>query len=360
MSARTFRTLDGIRGVAALCIVVLHAHRYFGALLPSAQMAVDLFFVLSGFVLAHAYEPRLREGMAPLRFMWLRYVRLYPMYLLGIFLGIVQAVLFIHYQQGAMAWTWSKLFAALPFSVFMLPNPFSPILFPLNGIMWSIFFELVANLIWVLFWRVLEFTKVLVGVILCSGALLALAAFWCDTMALGVGWNTFLGGLARVIYSFMLGILLYRFHGYVRVPRIPPLILLAALPALAAFDLSTSIQLLCALVVLPLLVLLGAKVEPQGAIGFFCEKAGVASYAVYALHKRLYLLSYAALLQFFGIRAELYAPWIGLVFLFLLVVGCVILTDVFETPVRRTLSRLLDRRLPKSRNSPASASGKST
>jgi peptidoglycan/LPS O-acetylase OafA/YrhL len=352
MAARTFRTLDGIRGVAALCIVVLHSHRYFGDLLPAAQMAVDLFFVLSGFVLAHAYQSRLREGMTPLHFMRLRYARLYPFYLLGIFLGIGQAICMMRYAgQEVMKnhqddeWTWLQLLTDLPFAVFMLPDPFTSALFPLNGIMWSIFFELVANLIWVVFWRRLESTRVLVGVVLASGTLLTGAAYWWDTTALGGGWSTFFGAFARVMYSFMLGLLLYRFHHAVRVPRIPPILLLGALPALAAVSLSTPAQLFCALVVLPLIVLLGAKSEPRGRMAFICGKLGIASYGVYALHKRLYMLSCGVLLQFFDIPAEQYAPWIGLVFLGILVVGCVMLAEVFEAPARRRLSLLLARRL---------------
>ncbi|MGW1494265.1 acyltransferase family protein [Streptomyces sp. NPDC002402] len=350
MKERTFKTLDGLRGVAALCIVVLHSHRYFGDLLPSAQMAVDLFFVLSGFVLAHAYEKRFREGMTPLRFMLLRYVRLYPIYLLGILLGIAQAISMMRYQgQEVMTnhqeqeWTWTQLLMDLPFAALMLPDPFATALFPLNGIMWSIFFELVANLVWVLARRLLESTKVLVCVVLVFGALFTGASLWWGSTALGVGWNTFLGGLARVMYSFMLGVLLHRFHHFVRVPRVPPLLLIMALPTLAAFDLSAAAQLFCALVVLPALVLLGAKVEPRGHMAFICCKAGLASYAVYALHKRLYMLSCGILLQFFGIRAEQYAPWIGLVFLASLVVGGVILAELFEAPARRALSLFLNR-----------------
>jgi len=363
MTERTFRTLDGMRGVAALCIVVLHSHRYFHDLLPAAQMAVDLFFVLSGFVLAHAYERRFREGMTPLQFMLRRYVRLYPIYLLGILLGVVQAVCMMGLQgQEVMInhqeddWAWSKLLADLPFAAFMLPDPFSPGLFPLNGVMWSIFFELIANSVWVMFRHLLRSTKVLVGVILTSGVLFAGSSLWWGTTALGSSWQTFFGGFVRVMYSFMLGLLMYRFHDSVRVPRIPPVLLRCVLPALAMFDLSSQAQLLCALVVLPALVLLGARAEPRGSMMFFCSRLGVASYAVYALHKRLYMLSCGVLLQFFGIRVEDHAPWIGPLFLVLLVVGCVFLTDLFERPARLALSRVLFRgRVPAGPKAPVPA-----
>jgi peptidoglycan/LPS O-acetylase OafA/YrhL len=55
------------------------------------------------------------------------------------------------------------------------------------------------------------------------------------------------------------------------------------------------------------------------------------------------MLSCGVLLQFFGIRVEDHAPWIGLAFMALLVVGCALLTEVFEKPARRALSRLLIR-----------------
>lgn len=333
--------LDGIRGVAALCIVILHAYRYFGDLLPSGQMAVDLFFVLSGFVLAHAYDARFRRGLSPLRFICMRYVRLYPLYLLGISLGLIEALLYLHYHEGAISWTASKLAATLPFAALMVPTPFGAGLYPLDGVMWSIFFELVANLTWAVLWWRLRSTRTLVALIAVSGIALTCAAYRWDTMALGVGWHTFLGGLARVMYSFMFGVLLHRFHGSVRVPRVSPVVLLIILPLLMAFRLDTLTQLCCALFVFPFLVLLGTRVEPTGVARFVCAELGRSSYAVYALHSRLYRLGYAALLQLVGFRAERYVPWTGVAFLCLLVPGCALLTQMVETPARRKLSRLL-------------------
>ncbi|MFE2969348.1 acyltransferase family protein [Streptomyces sp. NPDC059340] len=78
MPVKSYRTLHGIRGVAALCIVALHSPRLFGPVSTFLGMAVDLFFALSGSVLAHAYETRLRQGMSPLAFLRQRLVRLCP------------------------------------------------------------------------------------------------------------------------------------------------------------------------------------------------------------------------------------------------------------------------------------------
>jgi peptidoglycan/LPS O-acetylase OafA/YrhL len=79
-----FATLDGLRGVAAIAVTSLHFRFELGKfLLPHSYLAVDFFFVLSGFVLAYAYEDRLSEGMKPIQFLRLRVIRLYPLYLIG-------------------------------------------------------------------------------------------------------------------------------------------------------------------------------------------------------------------------------------------------------------------------------------
>jgi peptidoglycan/LPS O-acetylase OafA/YrhL len=344
VGVRSYVTLDGLRGVAALCIVGLHAHRYFGDPLPTAQIVVDLFFVLSGFVLAHAYGPRFREGMTAMQFMRARYARLYPLYILGIGLGTIEAILAIHYREGSIDWTWWDLGHSLAFNVWMIPTPFGRTLFPLDGVMWSIFLELVVNLIWVLAWRRLESTRVLVGVILVSGVFLFASSLWYGTAALGQTWSTFPGGVIRVTYSFFLGVLLYRYHRALSVPRIPPLVLMGALITLVALPLSQVAQILCALFVLPLFVLAGSsKRQPGGRVAVLCVNLGLASYAVYALHKRLYELSYAVLYKIFDFRAEAYIPWAGFVFTVLLVFGCIFLARRYDPPARRRINRWLER-----------------
>lgn len=341
MAKKTFGTLDGMRGVAALCIVLLHDHRYFFDPVPSAQMAVDLFFVLSGFVLAYNYAQRFRDGMTPRTFLLARFARLYPLYLLGILLGLAVAMLATHFKQGSVDWTWSQIATSLPFNLFMIPTPIGGSLFPLNGIMWTIFLELVVNLIWALTWRYLESTKVLLAVIAASGIAFAAFALVLDTTALGVGWNTFFGGVTRVLFSFMVGVLIQRYYTSIRVPKVPVLVLLLVLPVLVALPLNTVGQLGSALVVFPVLVLLGAHVEPGGFLRQVCMVLGVASYGIYVLHKRLYDLSYGFLLQVVGIKAEDFAPWVGLAYLVALVAVAYWLAQHFEPPARRWLTRKL-------------------
>jgi len=91
-----FRALTGLRIVAATWVVLFHFHfsplpgiarvaAWFGPLVTQGALGVDLFFVLSGFVIAHSYldklGPSLRAG-ATARFVWARASRMWPVYAL--------------------------------------------------------------------------------------------------------------------------------------------------------------------------------------------------------------------------------------------------------------------------------------
>jgi len=334
---RTYVTLDGLRGIAALSIVLLHCFRFFGDFTwSSVALAVDLFFVLSGFVLAHAYEAKLPTGAAA--FVKARVIRLYPLYLVGTLLGITEALAAIHYGKGSIDWTWHKFWSALPFALVMLPTPGA--MFPFNGVMWSIFFELFINVIWAAFWRPLQSTGTMVAVILLSAGGLAVSVIWWGTLTgLGTSWGTFAGGAFRVSYSFFLGVLLYRLHKRIPLPKLPPWLLFVALPAILFLPLSTPARLAVAVLVLPWFVLLGSQVEPRGIIAAAAHQLGIASYAIYSVHKRLYLLSYAAVLQLLSLDLQLFAPWIGVAFLAALVPACLLLNHFIDQPARRSLAK---------------------
>jgi peptidoglycan/LPS O-acetylase OafA/YrhL len=345
-TGRSFIALDGLRGVAALCIVWLHVLRYVGEWhLPTAYLAVDLFFALSGFVLAHAYEHAFRAGLSPWRFMLQRLIRLYPLYLLGIALGMSVAMLSIRYHGGGSAfiWTWERFSNALPYALFMLPCPpgVDAVMYPFNGVMWSIFFELLVNLLWATTWRWLHSTRALLVVVLIAGIGLIVRSLASSSGMLGVGWPIFLSGLARVLFAFPLGILLYRVHQRWKLPALPTASLLISLPVLFLIPRGAIQQLILAMVVLPAIVLLTSYARPTGMLALICTFLGEASYAVYALHKRLYELSYAGFLKIFQVRAEAWAPWIALAFIAVLIAVCIAVHRWFDVPVRRGLAELL-------------------
>jgi len=119
---RTFYLLDGLRGVAAIAVMVYHAAALFVPVrLPGSYLAVDLFFMLSGFVLTHAYADRLAEGLSWRAFLVARLVRLYPLYIAGTMFGVLVVTAVLIAGMGhldALGWS-SRVVAALA----MLPSP---------------------------------------------------------------------------------------------------------------------------------------------------------------------------------------------------------------------------------------------
>lgn len=82
---RRFVTLDAMRGIAALVVVGRHfTDASGGHAAQFSYLAVDVFFLLSGFVLSLSYRRRFDAGMSAAEFMKLRVIRLYPLYFVGI------------------------------------------------------------------------------------------------------------------------------------------------------------------------------------------------------------------------------------------------------------------------------------
>ncbi len=143
-----FAILDGLRGVAAICVVLFHLTIKPAALLPipayggflnHAYLAVDFFFLLSGFVITHAYEQRLRSGLNFSDFCCVRLVRLYPMFIAGLVIGAVGAIL----QGGPGHFSFLSFVQQALFIPHYRHNEFA---FPYNLPAWSLMFELIINL----------------------------------------------------------------------------------------------------------------------------------------------------------------------------------------------------------------------
>src|ERR1700759_2092821 len=146
-TARAFITLDGLRGLAALAVAVRHAPFLWEIGTPTvifyeSYLAVDFFFVLSGFVLSFAYGNRIQNGMKFQEFLRVRLIRLFPLYALAFVISLVAATakLFIG-KVGISEFIVHVALAAFLIPLFSSTTPF----FPLNGPAWSIFLEIIAN-----------------------------------------------------------------------------------------------------------------------------------------------------------------------------------------------------------------------
>ena len=198
-----YELLDGLRGVAALLVIWYHVFEGF-ATSPIDQrfnhgyLAVDFFFILSGFVIGYAYDDRWKTSMTIKDFIKRRLIRLHPMVVMGAVLGAIT-----FYIQGCEKWdgtqvSISMLMLAMLLNLFLIPAiPGSGHevrgngeMYPLNGPSWSLFFEYIGNLLYALFIRRMS-TKALTVLVIFAG--IGLASFAISNLSgfghLGVGWS---------------------------------------------------------------------------------------------------------------------------------------------------------------------------
>lgn len=337
-ASRHYETLDALRGVAAVAVLLLHTRYYlWPGLALSAYLAVDFFFVLSGFVVAHAYDTKLGRSLPVARFLKLRMIRLHPLHLAGIVIGaaaVAPAAL-----AGDFGLSAGDVALALVFGSLFLPWPFSyqpPHLFPLNPPAWSLFFEVLANFTYGVTHRWLS-QRVLIATVACAGAALCVKAAITGTIDGGVRWYTFETGLARVFFSFPLGVLLYRWRAFIpaRLGAWGPWPLLAVLfllclPAVPA-PWRAFYDLAFVFAVNPLLVAAGTQASPSAAARPFFLALGAISFPLYVLHEPLrgWLLAAAERMGFEG-------PAAGLAYL-VAIIGIAWLAAPLDTAIRRRL-----------------------
>jgi len=252
-------------------------------------LAVDFFYMLSGFVIAHAYERRIGTREMPIRrFLTIRAIRLYPLIWLGGFLGTL--VLLLHASNPGDV---EKALAAAPFGVLALPQPFLKNPFLPNEPVWSLFWELLVNVAFAIVAPRLS-TRVLAIIIVGSGLCLLGAALMYPLFGVfGFRDGVVYVGAFRVTYPFALGILIYRLHNadiLARIPKLPAWVLASGLTILLVFPLSYNRPLEVAFlfgvlaIAFPGIITLGSLREPSPRFEGLARFSGSISYPLYLLH----------------------------------------------------------------------------
>ena len=354
LEPRIFHSLDALRGIAAIGVVMFHIGAAFWPLAaPGGYLAVDLFFMMSGVVLSHAYEPRFRSGMSTYGFMRARLVRLYPLYLLGLLFGIAVTLASL-LGRNSVNWDAASLTQAALLALFFLPNFSSaPVnqLFPLNIPCWSLFFELVVNLLFVLTWPLLT-TRRLILTLLVTAAVIVWAVLNIGHLDQGSTAATFVVGLARTIFGFSLGVLIARHLPQVkRTTSNLGVLALVAVFALVIFAAPHGHwrqlwDAACVLLVFPAMVYVATFVDPGPRAQRVATFLGLTSYAVYVLHSPLSSVMNSVSRHFAGDgpdAAHFGAPYVGFAVLFLLLIGCWVVDRFFDMPIRNWLNRKLPR-----------------
>jgi Predicted acyltransferases len=360
-----YQLLNGLRGVAALMVIWYHVFEGF-ATSPIDQrfnhgyLAVDFFFILSGFVIGYAYDDRWKR-MKMKDFFKRRLIRLHPMVVMGAVLGGITFSM-----QGCEKWDGTEvtvwmLLLAMFLNFFLIPAvPGSGAevrgngeMYPLNGPSWTLFFEYIGNILYALILHRLS-TKALKGLVLLAA--IGLASFAVLNLSgyghLGVGWtladNNLLGGLLRVLFSFSAGLLISRVFNPVQVKGAfwicaSAIIFLLSMPYIGNGEspwMNGLYDSVCVILIFPLLVYLGASGKTTDKTSFrICKFLGDISYPLYIVHYPFMYLFYhwlwsdqPAFSQTWPVIAALFFGNILLAYLCL---------KLYDEPVRRWLTKKL-------------------
>ena len=326
-----YALLDGLRGVAALMVVWYHVFEGFafaGAIngvgdgsitvFNHGYLAVDFFFMLSGFVISYAYDDRW-DRLSTWQFFTRRLIRLHPMLVVGALIGLIA-----YCVGGCCDWSghvtrWSHVLTAFVLAMLLIPMRPKAVsdvrgngeMFPLNGPSWSLFFEYIGNILYALVIRRLS-TKALAWLVGLLG--IVFVGFAVGNASgygsIGVGWTldsvNFCGGLLRMLFPFTLGMLLQRtcrpaqmrgafgvctllLFGVFSVPF---------LGANAHCSLNGVYEAACILFIFPLIVLVTAGSSTTGKV---VERSvrflGNISYPLYIVHYPVMYLFYAWLIK---------------------------------------------------------------
>jgi len=300
--AQRFDALDGLRGLAAVLVVLHHALSPFGLeklWVAHAQLAVDFFFGLSGFVIGAAYEQRLRHGMGTGAFMLQRLLRLYPLMLTGLLFGLVV-------QAGRGQAPAGDLVTALLFNTLWLPDLTAFVAgdggtWPLNVALWSLSTEMGLSLCFGLVGYRLSRRSLWCALGLAALAL-AVLAFTLGGISGGHDRSTWWAGPVRGAYPFIAGLLLWHLHSRWRVslhaawaPLLLMLLLLLPMRASPA-----GYELAAAWFGVPLVVALGARSRSEGRLHAVNRMLGRLSFPLYALHYPIVQLGSAAARRLHG------------------------------------------------------------
>ena len=308
-SKRHYEILDGLRGVAAAVVVIFHLLEAFSGgdhhkqMINHGYLAVDFFFLLSGFVIGYAYDDRWGK-MTLKAFFKRRFIRLHPMIIMGMIIGAIgfyfsaSPILF----PGVSTTPVWKLLIIMLIGFTLIPIPKSmdirgwQEMHPLDGPAWSLFFEYIANILYAFWLRKLSSRALAIIVLLAGAALIHLGVTSPKGDVIG-GWSIdpeqLHIGFVRLLFPFTGGLLLSRISkpGNIKNPFLWCSLLIIGVLSfprigghehLWANGLYDSLSII---LLFPLIVYMGASGRIQGKVlSSVCKFFGDISYPLYITH----------------------------------------------------------------------------
>jgi len=287
-----FEILDGLRGVAAISVVCFHFMEivfsdYSKNFIGHGFLAVDFFFCLSGFVIGYAYDDRIAK-MGVWEFFKSRLIRLHPLVIIGSVLCLL-TFLFDPFSTYAGSYSVGNITLVFLSSLLMIPMPIMSDryfnLFCFNAPAWSLFWEYVANIFYAFI--LIRIGKRFLLVLTIFAAIVLYYVCYRSNSLMG-GWSggTFWDGCARISFSFLAGLLVYRSNWIIKNKLgfigLTILLMLAFLSPVSNWNwLSEPFIVIC---YFPLIVALGAGATLSEGFKKICVFSGNISYPLYMTH----------------------------------------------------------------------------
>lgn len=363
-----YEILDGLRGVAAIMVVFFHVFETFSdgdhtkQFINHGYLAVDFFFMLSGYVISYAYDNRWSQ-MTMKDFFIRRLVRLQPMIIIG---SLVGAVLFYFQQSEGLGWggiattpVW-KLLLVMVIGMTVIPvgkgldirgwNE----MHPLNGPSWSLFFEYIANIAYAVFLR--KASKMVLGILVFIAAGFTIHyAFTNPHGDIIGGWSiddaTQLKiGFIRLSFPFLMGIFLARVVKlkYTKNAFLTTSILLIILFAFPRLGGNTApwknafYECFTLMIMFPIVILLGAGGKVIGeTANRFCKFLGDISYPIYITHFPLVYVYTAWVVNGKHTLAEPQSWIVGLMTVMISIIMAYVFMKFYDIPVRKWLGKII-------------------
>lgn len=341
---------DLLRGLAAIIVLVFHMNYMLGPYSPGIHkgyLAVDFFFILSGFVISANYHTSVRPDITWREFLVARIARLWPLFFLATLFGCVAIVSKLTRDAGFF--DAAGVVRSLAVNVLMLPSFFQAYevdrLFLFNGASWSVFFEMLVNLLFFAGLRGLRLRPLL---FLCAlfGGLLAWVAKVNGSLDGGWAAATFHVGSIRVLFGFTAGMAIFLVSRALVSSRwrygSGVTMIVVAIFCYAFFvDGPWWVDVALVLVCFPVLVLVAATCDLGGAPARVGRFLGDVSYSVYLLQTPAMLFVAGAFKFLFGRKVAEFAPLSGVIFVFVLIAASYLSWRFFEVPARNFLRRRL-------------------
>jgi peptidoglycan/LPS O-acetylase OafA/YrhL len=338
-----FPILDGLRGTAAILVVIFHL---FEAVYPNmaehpmhhGYLAVDFFYLLSGFVVGYAYDDRWGKSMNLKQFFTIRLIRLHPMVVLSVVVGAI-AYWLDPFKTDKFG--WCELLLTMVISFTLLPAPDARgwgETHSLNGPCWSLLQEYIANIIYGVFGR--KMTKpILWTIVILSGIALTATAVWNGHLGTGWSYDTFWIASVRMMFPFFAGLLLYRSGKLIRIPMayIVCSLVLAVLFFVPYSSFNGWYEAVCIIIIFPVVVAAGAGGKISGRWARICNFSGAISYPVYIIHYPFIYIYTGWVYLKKPAAAEIVPVAVGLFVFFILLSWAAL--KFYDEPVRGWLKR---------------------